>query len=196
MSRSTTYHHGDLAPALLDAADELLVAGGVGALSLREVARRAEVSHNAPYHHFADRKALLKRLSERHMGQLLDAQRRAHAEASPGIPALRSIAEAYVGYAAAHPQGFALVFDPEICVPGSPSAEMAPLIRANEELLAEVLATVDTALSGAALEAAVAAVWSFAHGMATLVVAGHLPRDGMASGLDALVALARAVPRE
>ncbi len=193
---STKYHHGDLGPALLAAADELLVEGGVGALSLREVARRAGVSHNAPYHHFADRKALLKRLSERHMGHLLDAQRAAHAAAAPGLPALRAIAEAYLAYAVAHPQGFALVFDPEICVPGSPSDEMAPLIRANEDLLAEVLATIDPSLRAADLEAAVAAVWSFAHGMATLVVAGHLPPEGMASGLEALLSLARSVPGE
>ena len=196
VSASPTYHHGDLAPALLNAADDLLVAGGVGALSLREVARRAGVSHNAPYHHFADRKALLKRLSERHMGKLLDAQKQAFAGAPPGLSALRGITEAYVDYAVDHPQGFALVFDPEICVPGAPSAEMAPLIRANEELLAGVLTAIDPTLHGPGLEAAVAAVWSFAHGMATLAVAGHLPREGMASGLQALLALARTVPGE
>lgn len=193
---STKYHHGDLGPALLAAADELLVDGGVGALSLREVARRAGVSHNAPYHHFADRKALLKRLSERHMGYLLDAQKTAYAAAPAGLPALRAITGAYLDYAVAHPQGFALVFDPEICVPGSPSETMAPLIRANEELLAEVLTVIDPTLRGAELEAAVAALWSLAHGMATLVVAGHLPPEGMASGIDALLSLARSVAAE
>jgi len=196
VSTSTTYHHGDLGPALLAAADELLVSGGVGALSLREVARRAGVSHNAPYHHFADRKALLKRLSERHMEQLLDAQRRAYEGAPAGSASLRAIAEAYLDYAVTQPQGFALVFDPEICVPGSPTPAMAPLIRANEDLLAEVLTTMDPSLRGAELEATVAAVWSFAHGMATLVVAGHLPREGMASGLAALMSLARTVHEE
>lgn len=194
VSTSTKYHHGDLGPALLVAADELLAESGVGVLSLREVARRAGVSHNAPYHHFTDRRALLKRLSERHMEQLLEGQRRAVAEVTPGAPAIRAIASAYVDYAVAHPQGFALVFDPEICIPGAPSAEMAPLIRANEDLIAQAIVAVDPTLSGERLEATVAGAWSLAHGMATLVVAGHLPQDAVASGLDALVAFVRQMP--
>ena len=57
------YHHGDLRKALLDAASALLAEVGVAAISLREVARRAGVSHNAPYRHFADRDALLAALA-------------------------------------------------------------------------------------------------------------------------------------
>ena len=53
MKRSERYHHGNLRQALLDAAEELLVAGGIEALGWREIARRAGVSAGAPYHHFA-----------------------------------------------------------------------------------------------------------------------------------------------
>lgn len=48
---------------LLDVAEDLLEEGGVGALSLREVARRADVSHNAPYRHFASKDELLAALA-------------------------------------------------------------------------------------------------------------------------------------
>ncbi|GAA4779091.1 TetR/AcrR family transcriptional regulator [Microbacterium gilvum] len=185
------YHHGALAAALLEAADALLGESGAATLSLREVARRAGVSHNAPYHHFADRQALLKRLSERHMSALLDAQRAAASASPPGASRLRAMAVAYVDYAADHPQGFALVFDPEVCVPGAPSETMAPLIRANEELIADVVGEVDPRLDEPARAAAVAGVWGLAHGLANLVVAGHLPRDAAAPGVDALVALVR-----
>src|SRR5205823_3626766 len=59
----STYHHGDLPAALLRAAGRTLEKQGIGALSLRATARRAGVSHNAPYRHFPDREALLAALA-------------------------------------------------------------------------------------------------------------------------------------
>ena len=57
-------------------------------------------------------------------------------EAAAGpVDRVRALGAAYVGYAADHPQSFALVFDPEYCPPGDPAADMAPLITRNEELL-------------------------------------------------------------
>ncbi|MDQ3273297.1 MAG: TetR/AcrR family transcriptional regulator, partial [Pseudomonadota bacterium] len=60
-----TYHHGNLSEALLDAAEQLLPTRGAEALTLREVAREAGVSHGAPYHHFGSREALLAAIAER-----------------------------------------------------------------------------------------------------------------------------------
>ena len=62
---SATYHHGNLQAALEDAALSLLETQPAARISLREVARRAGVSHNAPYHHFGDRAALLHTLGVR-----------------------------------------------------------------------------------------------------------------------------------
>ncbi len=59
ISAKRGYHHGDLRAALLEAAREVLAKEGVEALTLREVARRAGVTHAAPYRHFADKEALL-----------------------------------------------------------------------------------------------------------------------------------------
>src|SRR5712691_1086570 len=53
------YHHGELAPSLREAARAILEEEGLAALSLRSVARRAGVSHAAPYRHYASREALL-----------------------------------------------------------------------------------------------------------------------------------------
>src|SRR5271155_211382 len=56
---SRPYHHGNLAPTLIHAALALLKETQDWAFSLREVARRAGVSHNAPYKHFPEKRDLL-----------------------------------------------------------------------------------------------------------------------------------------
>ncbi len=189
MSRSAaSYHHGNLRSALLDAADAMLVEGGSASLSLREVARRADVSHNAPYHHFTDRTALLKALAERHMARLLDAQRAAASSPDPSTR-LRDVGRAYIEYAVAHPQGFDVVFDPEVCTPGAPTATMAPLIEENERLLSEVVRAVGPDLDANARASAEAGLWAFMHGLAQLIVAGHLPPEAAETAADGIAAI-------
>src|SRR5689334_1657694 len=58
------YHHGDLRNALIQAGLKILAKEGAQALTLREVARRANVSHAAPYRHFASKEALLAAIAE------------------------------------------------------------------------------------------------------------------------------------
>jgi AcrR family transcriptional regulator len=79
-TKRAAYHHGDLRRALLAASLDLVDEGGIGALSLREVARKAGVSHNAPYHHFRDRGSLLAALAEEGFAEL--AREMAEARAS------------------------------------------------------------------------------------------------------------------
>ena len=55
----TSYHHGDLRDALLQAAKSLIAEAGIDNLSLRKLAERAGVSRTAPYHHFSDKNDLL-----------------------------------------------------------------------------------------------------------------------------------------
>ncbi|VXB30465.1 Transcriptional regulator, TetR family [Plantibacter sp. T3] len=190
VSRSTTaYHHGNLGPALEDAALELMRTQGHATLSLREVARRAGVSHNAPYHHFGDRTALLKRLSERGMAELLDAmreEREATAGRDPREAAVR-IGSTYVHYAAQHPERFRLIYDPEVCVPGSPSEAMAPLIGGVEALLAETTASLAPGAEPQVVAALTTAVWAAVHGLAELVVAGHISEVEARPALEALL---------
>src|SRR5512138_2858982 len=97
----STYHHGDLPAALLKAAGRTLEKQGIGALSLRETARRAGVSHNAPYRHFPDREALLVALAAEGFAMLGE-----RLQGKPG----REMGEAYVRFALEQPQRFRLMF--------------------------------------------------------------------------------------
>ncbi len=58
-ARKKSYHHGDLKNTLIQAGIEILSRDGVNALSLRNAARKAGVSHAAPYAHFSDKQALI-----------------------------------------------------------------------------------------------------------------------------------------
>src|ERR1700716_351231 len=109
MPSKTTYHHGNLRPALVRAAMELLEEGGEAALSLRAVARRAGVSPAAPYRHFPDREALVSAVAAQGYREL--AERLAAAHPAPATPEdLADVAVAYVQFALAHPALFRAMF--------------------------------------------------------------------------------------
>lgn len=183
-SSRTGYHHGDLAHALEAAAMQLLVDRPAQDISLREVARAADVSHNAPYHHFSDRRGLLKVLAERSMADLVAAVRTAIAGGEDPRAALASGGQAYVLFAVEHPHGFDVIYDPTVCIPGEPSETMAPLIVELEELLAGA-----SAAAGLDRTTDATAVWALVHGLGTLCAAGHFPVE------DALAVCASALSR-
>lgn len=81
------FHHGNLRAVLLDRAEHSLREHGADALSLRQLAREAGVSHGAPRHHFPDRRALLDALAERGFQRLTEAMDVAVAEARPAVEA-------------------------------------------------------------------------------------------------------------
>jgi len=115
-ARSQPYHHGNLRPVLVETAVELARSTGPDGVVLREVARRAGVSHNAAYRHFEDRAALLAEVADSAMAQLEEAMRaRADAvtEADPALRAVRRLGEtgrAYVHFAITEPGLFAVAF--------------------------------------------------------------------------------------
>src|ERR1700693_940172 len=96
------YHHGELAPTLREAASAILEEEGLEALSLRSVARRAGVSHAAPYRHYLNREALLADVAVSGFEQLRADL--VQAAAAPGQEADRiaHIGAAYIRFAAQH----------------------------------------------------------------------------------------------
>ncbi|MFI5308928.1 MAG: TetR/AcrR family transcriptional regulator [Polyangiales bacterium] len=102
---------------ILQASVELIEVEGLAALSLREVARRAGVSHQAPYHHFADREAILGAIAEQGFRILRAALERAVAHGRDVHSAAESLAacgRAYVEFACEHPAHFRVMFRPEL----------------------------------------------------------------------------------
>lgn len=144
----TTYHHGDLRAAVLAAALKKIEDEGVAGLSVREAARRAGVSHNAPYRHFANREALLAALVADGFAQLAAALAKREG---------RELGEAYVSFALAHPQLFRLMFS---------SARVDGDLKARFATSFANLGS-DSAAAGAA-------AWSLVHGLASLILEGHL----------------------
>jgi len=107
MSPKSTYHHGDLKNALIQAGIDILAQKGIQALSLRRVARKAGVSHAAPYAHFADKQALIAAIATRGYERLYE---KVHDAAQRYRPhPLRQLVEsswAYVEFALSDPAHF------------------------------------------------------------------------------------------
>ena len=73
MARHKPYHHGNLREALLEAAIRLIADVGPTGFTLREVARRAGVSHNAPYRHFRDKDDVMEAVATQGFQELTEA---------------------------------------------------------------------------------------------------------------------------
>ena len=102
--RPKPYHHGDLRHALIQAGLELLTDGGAAALDLRKVARKAGVSHAAPYRHFADKQALVAAINEEGFRRLAERIRSTLQEApDDSFEQLQAVARAYVQFAREQP---------------------------------------------------------------------------------------------
>ncbi len=159
------YHHGDLGAALLRAAANILEKEGLEALKLRAVARRAGVSHAAPYRHFPDREALLAALAAEGFAMLGEAQRAAAAAGG-----LRGMGEAYVRFALEHPQRFRLMFGGQLRIARHPALrEIATRLFGG---LSGALAAQVPGAQGAA-DASIAA-WALVHGLAHLLLGDRI----------------------
>lgn len=168
-----TYHVGNLAPLLLDAARELLDEAGPSRLSLRAVSERVGVSPTAAYHHYANRADLLSHLAAQGFRELGAAM----AERDPAADdatKLRAASLAYFRFARANPALYQLMFGPELA-----AGDMLPELRQAREasfgqlkrIIAEVL-RLD--IGSAEVRSAALAGWSYVHGLASLVIHGVL----------------------
>src|SRR5215831_8690612 len=111
MRKRKTYHHGNLREVLVDAAIQFIAEVGPAGFTLREVARRAGVSHNAPYRHFADRKKLLAAVAAQGFRELTGAMRDATQGQAEPLDRLKVAGLAYIEFALRRPEHFAVMFD-------------------------------------------------------------------------------------
>lgn len=111
MDREQPYHRLNLRRTLLDAAIGLVGEVGPLAFTLREVARRAGVSHNAPYRHFTSREELLGAVAGEGFEQLAVTLEAAIASGKTAREKLIECGVGYVRFALDWPQHFAVMFD-------------------------------------------------------------------------------------
>ncbi|MCU1423466.1 MAG: transcriptional regulator [Microbacteriaceae bacterium] len=173
-----TYHHGDLRGALLAEAAAAITEQGVEALSLRELSRRAGVSHAAPTHHFIDKRGLLTALATEGFRLLSIALRGASGD-------LLEAAVAYVRFATVeHPGHYAVMYAAAAIDAEDPGYLAA---RADSEVaLLEGVAGVRTNTGDGQSPFAPLAAFSLVHGLASLWNSGALAARYGDLGAEAL----------
>ncbi|MFT4823717.1 MAG: AcrR family transcriptional regulator [Halioglobus sp.] len=99
----TSYHHGDLRCALLDAALDIISEHGPRQLTIREVARKVGVSHTAPYRHFANKDDLIVAVVKQGFELMHQTMQEAKAAAEPDpLSQFAASGTAYIDFALDH----------------------------------------------------------------------------------------------
>jgi AcrR family transcriptional regulator len=183
MRKAKPYHHGHLREVLLKAAIQLIADVGPAGFTLREVARRAGVSHNAPYRHFADREELLAAVAAQGFRELDQAMLNAVGHQRSSVARLKRAGLAYVEFALRRPEHFTVMFDAAVSEHKTPDSA-----QAAEQAFATLMSLVKTCQdegrlpSGDVHQFALLA-WSMVHGVAKLATAKRLPYESTADVL-------------
>ena len=166
-----TQAHGDVPRLVLDAALAIIETSGADSLSMREVARRAGVSHQAPYHYFGDRLGIFAAIAQEGFAGLADAFRTAlSTDENPAKGCL----QAYVHFALTHRGHFRVMFRSDLSgLPNHPERHHGPN-SAHNELMNLVTRTIGMPADAATAATWANMLWSVAHGLATLLIDGPI----------------------
>ena len=169
------YHHGDLRETLLQGALRVIAETGPAAFTLREVARRAGVSHNAPYRHFRDKDALLAAVAAQGFRELTADLREPGRRRMSAMERLKESGMAYVNFAVRRPEHFTVMFDAPVSASDDQEYNRASK-EAFDTLVNYILKCQEEGQlpRGNTMERALYA-WSLVHGIAKLAVAGRFP---------------------
>jgi len=171
--KSKRYHHGDLRQALLDMVLTMLAERGDAAeVTLREVARRIGVSHNAPYRHFADKDALLAAVATEGFLLLSKALRAAREDISNSEERFIRTGLAYLDFAQTHRGYLAVMHGPDVPKGRTPALQMA----ANDTFQILKDAALDAGHVGVVEARRLGTIaWSFLYGTALLATHRQIP---------------------
>jgi AcrR family transcriptional regulator len=171
------YHHGNLRQALIDGAKALIADQGPDGFTLRELARRVGVSHNASYRHFADKEALLAAVAEQgfiSLGASFAAQMQ------PGTSSVDTFAaagQAYVLWALENPSSFRVMFRMTDAGERYPSLRVAGMAAFQVLLDLVTAAQAEGAVGPGDPKLLALTAWSTVHGLARLMVDGAIPLE-------------------
>lgn len=177
--KGADYHHGDLRRALVEATSRLVEQYGQEGFTLRAAARLAGVSDGAPYHHFADRDALLAAVAEHGFRSLCDELRES-ADRERGDARRKSLAVGvnYVLFAAKNPAKFRLMFGPLVHAKNRYPELVAAAEETYELVRAGLVPTSDERLARISGRNVMFGRWAMVHGLSLLAIDGHLPYQG------------------
>lgn len=172
-----TARSGGPRSVLLEAAAGLLEEGGLGAVTLRAVGKRAGVSRQAPYNHFADKATLLSVLAARYLERL--GERMAEAAGGAGedpFEGLGAMMEAYVRFALASPSRYRLIGRE---MSGSPHREVHEAARTVHARFVRAVAACQEAgeLPGGDPVELAAILFATVHGALELTLSGHAEEE-------------------
>jgi AcrR family transcriptional regulator len=179
-SHERPYHHGDLRRAIVETALEILRETQSLEFSLRELARRADVSHNAPYKHFADKRELLAAVSAAGFEMLTKRMSREMAGLDNARQRLFAMLRAYIDHGVENPALYSLMFGGYLGGPdrSRPAIELAEAEK-TKALLAGVIiagglgrAIPQTSRNERKIAGAILACWSLVHGLTLLLADG------------------------
>jgi AcrR family transcriptional regulator len=180
---SARYHHGDLRRALIETALSMVREEGSWNFTLREVARRAGVSHAAPYNHFADKSELLAEVGILGFLELRRAmERAANPEQHTPREALTNIGVAYIRFGVGNPAHYRLMFGPELAERGRhPALDQAA--EATFTVLSRTLERGQLAgeVRGESVHEQSLTAWSLVHGLTTLLIDRRLTFLGISA---------------
>ena len=175
---SKKYHHGDLKNALINAGIEILAKEGVDGLSLRKVAKRAGVSHSAPYSHFPNKQSLIAAISTEGFNQLyteLDAAVSSHSRYPK--QQLTEGTRAYVQFAMKHGDTFKIMFSGVL----EKEKDYPAFVEISGKTFQLVVNIVRACQDAKVLEAGppellAVSVWGQVHGIVSLALEGQISR--------------------
>ena len=172
---------------VLDAAVAISAANGPDAISMREVARKAGVSHQAPYHHFTDRSGIFAAICEEGFRQLSEAL------SAPRPSVDSNMCEAYVHFALQHPGHFRVMMRNDLCQLTDYPTARKEADRAFQILVDEVKVLLGDSAASDVVKTQTAYMWSVGHGLATLLLDG--PLEIKLEGIDDMNAFIHQVSR-
>jgi len=172
---------------VIKAAVKYVADNGPDGLSFRQIAADAGVSHQAPYHHFGDRSAIFGEIALegfRKFAVVMGAPARADEDTENCV----RLCERYVDFAIANKGHFRVMFRADLCqMHESPETQ-----KAADDAFATLLEAVSEMVGDSAsideIRVQATAMWSLAHGLATLIIDGPLEKKiGRVSDRRALV---------
>lgn len=165
--RTDRYHHGDLPNALRQAARDVITERGLGDFSLREVARRAGVSHTAPAHHFGDVEGLLTSLATEGFATLTEAMQAAISGVGDPVERLAAMGRAYVEFASTHPADCDVMFRADVV--DATDAELANAGLCAHAILEDTVRDlIESEQIDAELDVVTSLCWSMVQGLVVL----------------------------